>query len=110
MTDYLLVLTTCPDEACAQQLAHDLVKHRLAACVSRMAGITSVYPWQGQLHESKEIQLMIKTKASCYIQLEQAIIAIHPYQVPEIIALPIAQGLAQYLQWIDDNTSPILLA
>ena len=100
----LVVFCTCPDQACADQLAATLVSERLAACVSVLPGLISHYRWQDQIHCDHEWLLLIKTQAACYSALETRIRALHPYQVPEIIALPIQSGLPAYLAWIADHT------
>ncbi len=103
-TDYLLVLNTCPDEETAQQLAQYLVEQRLAACVNLLPKTTSVYAWQAEIHTEQEVLLLIKTHADRYAALEQALEAQHPYDVPEIIAVAIQQGLDTYLDWINQTT------
>ncbi|HRE17287.1 MAG TPA: divalent-cation tolerance protein CutA [Rhodocyclaceae bacterium] len=100
----LLVLTNCPDRATAQQIAQVLVERRLAACVNILAGCRSIYRWQGQIESAEEIPLLIKTTSHCYPALEETIQSLHPYTVPEIIALPIEGGLAAYLGWLADET------
>jgi len=100
MTQALLVLTNLPDAASAEALAHELVRQRLAACVNILPAVKSVYRWQGALEQAEETPLLIKTGAARYEALQAAIRAAHPYEVPEIIALPIAAGLPAYLDWI----------
>lgn len=109
-TNALLVLTTCPDEACARELAHYLINHQLAACVGRLPGMISTFSWEGSIQEEPEVQLLIKTTRSRQADLEQAILARHPYEVPEILALPIDGGLPRYLQWLEACVTPTLLA
>lgn len=103
----LLILTNLPDEASARTLASRLVDDRLAACVSIMAPCTSVYRWQGAVEEAREIPLLIKSTAECYPALETAIRANHPYELPEIVAVTIARGLPDYLNWVVAETLPI---
>ncbi len=103
-TDYLLVLNTCPDQNSAEQLAVYLVEQQLAACVTLLPKATSIYRWKDAVQTATEIVLLIKTRIQCYAALEAALVAHHPYQVPELIAFPIAQGLAAYLHWISINT------
>ena len=100
----LLVITNCPDEECANAIALALVEEKLAACVNLLPRIQSVYRWQGAVESASEIPLLIKSTASRYPALEAAIRARHPYDVPEIIALPITRGLPEYLNWIDVET------
>jgi periplasmic divalent cation tolerance protein len=100
----LLILTNLPDEASAHRLAARLVDDRLAACVSIMAPCTSVYRWQGAVEEAREIPLLIKSTAERYPALETAIRANHPYELPEIVAVPVAHGLPEYLDWVATET------
>jgi len=105
MTQALLVLTNLPDAASAEALAHELVRQRLAACVNILPAVKSVYRWQGALEQAGETMLLIKTGAARYEALQAAIRAAHPYEVPEIIALPIAAGLPAYLDWIAQQSA-----
>lgn len=100
----LLVLCTCPDEDSARQLAGSLVQEKLAACVNIVNPISSIFAWQGRIDTEQESLLLIKTTETAYSELEQAIKQQHPYDVPEIIAIPIQQGSADYLNWIRENT------
>lgn len=102
--DPLIVLTTLPDAPSAQQLATLLVDSGLAACVNILAPAQSVYRWQGKLETSQEVPLLIKTRAACYAAVEAAIKNHHPYQLPEIIAIPVTHGLPDYLAWIATQT------
>lgn len=99
----LVVYCTCPDPA-AERIAETVVDERLAACVNLVPGLTSVYRWQGQIQRDAEVLLIIKTRSTVYPLLEARIRELHPYEVPEIIALPIQAGSAAYLNWIADNT------
>lgn len=100
----LLVLTNLPDDASATALATALVAERLAACVNLLAPCRSVYRWQGKVENATEIPLLIKTTAGRYAELEAAIRARHPYELPEIIAVPVAHGLPEYLDWLVTET------
>jgi periplasmic divalent cation tolerance protein len=102
----LLVLTNLPDADSAQALATTLVSERLAACVNVLAPCRSVYRWQGAIESAQEVPLLIKTTAARYADLEAAIRAAHPYELPEIIAVPIAHGLPGYLDWVTAETLP----
>lgn len=102
----LLVLTQLPDAAAARTLAGVLVEARLAACVNILAPCRSVYRWQGKIEEAEEIPLLIKTTAERYAALEAAIRRHHPYELPEIIAVPLERGLPGYLDWVAAETSP----
>ncbi|HRQ04676.1 MAG TPA: divalent-cation tolerance protein CutA [Nitrosomonas halophila] len=101
----ILVLTNFPDHAGAKALAEKLLNDRLAACVNIMPAYTSFYRWQGQIETADEIPLMIKTAARHYDAVEQAIKSLHPYELPEILAVPIGNGLPSYLQWVIDETN-----
>lgn len=101
--DYLLVVTTCPDEATAEAVANHLVEHRLAACVNVIPGMRSFYEWKGEVCRDQEFVLLIKSRKDVYPRLEKAIVDRHPYELPEVIALPIEAGLTNYLGWIDEQ-------
>ncbi len=103
--DTLLVLTNCPDEASANTIALAVVEARLAACVNILPRVQSIYHWQGAVESATEIPLFIKSTASNYLALQQLIVELHPNQIPEIIALPIKQGLPAYLNWVAAETS-----
>lgn len=105
MTDVLLVLTTLPDAATAQDIARSLVEAGHAACVSIGAPVRSIYTWQGTIEDAAEVPLAIKTTVAAYGALESALRALHPYDLPEIIALPVDRGLPAYLQWVGDMTT-----
>jgi periplasmic divalent cation tolerance protein len=106
----LLVLTTLPDSTSARTLAASLVEQRLAACVNILAPCSSVYRWQGKIEQAEEVPLLIKTTRDRYAALEAAIRAQHPYQLPELIAVRIEQGLAEYLAWIEAETKTMDLS
>ena len=96
----LLVLTNLPDRAAAERIADLLVGQRLAACANVLAPCRSVYRWKGAVQREEEHPVLIKTTVERYAALEQALRAAHPYEVPEIIALPIERGLPAYLDWV----------
>ncbi|MGB6976346.1 MAG: divalent-cation tolerance protein CutA [Gammaproteobacteria bacterium] len=102
-SDYLVVLCTCPNKETATQLAQQIVSTRLAACVNILGNIHSVYYWQGAVESAQEHLMVIKTQSLYYKALEQTLLAQHPYETPEIIALPVAQGSAHYLAWITQS-------
>jgi periplasmic divalent cation tolerance protein len=102
----LLVLTNLPDRASAEQLADALIEARAAACVNILAPCRSVYRWQGAVQHDEEYPVLIKTTRQAYAALEAAIRARHPYELPEIIAVPIEHGLPAYLAWLAAETSP----
>lgn len=99
----LVVLTTTESPQQAEQLAQVLVEARLAACVQILPPMTSVYRWQGKVEAATETLLLIKTTRALYPALETAIKANHSYQTPELIALPVEQGSADYLNWLLDS-------
>ncbi len=98
--DVLLVLTTLPDRDAAMHLADALIEEKVAACVNVLGACTSVYRWQGKVEHADEVPLLIKTTAARYAALEAVIRRLHPYELPEIIAVPLARGLPGYLQWV----------
>lgn len=98
--EYRLVLSTCSDLNTANSLAKTLVAENLAACVNRINNIQSTYRWQGKVESNREYLLIIKIKAANYDMVEKRIVELHPYELPEIIAVPITAGLPAYLNWI----------
>jgi periplasmic divalent cation tolerance protein len=100
----LLIFTNLPDEASAQTLAEALVGERLAACINILAPCRSTYRWHGAIESALEVPLLIKTTAVRYAALEAAIRRHHPYELPEIIAVPVAHGLPEYLTWVATET------
>jgi len=102
----LLVLTNLPDRAAAEKLAETLIEQKLAACVNILAPCRSVYRWKEAVQHDEEHPLLVKTTAARYAALEAAIRAGHPYELPEIIAVPVERGLPAYLQWVDTETRP----
>lgn len=101
MTDKVIVaLSACPDEASAQRIAAALVSERLATCVNRVTGMTSTYFWDGRLQDGPEILLIIKTTAARLAELTARLKVLHPYELPELVALEVAGGNEQYLQWV----------
>ncbi len=101
----LLVYSSLPDEPAARQLARFLIDSRLAACVNVLAPCTSVYRWEGNLEQVTEVPLLIKTTTRRYAELESAMRERHPYELPEIIAVPVAHGLPGYLAWVAGETA-----
>jgi periplasmic divalent cation tolerance protein len=100
----LVVYCTCPDQATAEHIAETVVDERLAACVNLVPGLISIYRWQGQIQRDAEWLLIIKTYSTVYSLLEARLCELHPYKIPEIIALPIQAGSADYLDWMVDST------
>ena len=99
-TSLLVVFVTTPNLQFAQQLAHTLVEERYAACCNILPNVRSVYRWEGTVEQGEEVLLLIKTTHERYPQLQQRVQELHPYHVPEIIALPVAAGLGGYLEWV----------
>jgi len=105
-TEARVVFCTAPTGDIAAQIARELVQRRLAACVNVIPGISSVYRWKGSITTDTEQLLVIKTSGSLMDSLQQAIQELHPYELPEIIAVPIVGGLPAYLSWINECTKP----
>lgn len=96
----ILALTTCPDEASAQAVATTLVQERLAACVNRVSGLRSTYIWDARLQDEAEILLIIKTTAARLDELQVRLKSLHPYELPELLAIAVAGGNERYLDWV----------
>jgi periplasmic divalent cation tolerance protein len=103
-SDVLLVLTNCPDEATAARIRRELVNARLAACVNQLGPVQSTYRWRGAVEEATEVTLLIKTTRERYGALEAQLRQLHPYTGPEIIAIPVHLGCADYLAWVRSQT------
>lgn len=104
-----VVLSTCPDLPTAQHIATELVSRRVAACVNLVPGVTSVYRWQGEIQTDSEVLMVMKTDSAHYPALEQAVRELHPYELPEIVAVTLDDGSAKYLRWITttlEETTP----
>ena len=99
----IVALSSCPDEATARRLAEALVSERLATCVNRVSGVASTYFWDGRLQDDAEILLIIKTTAARLAELEARLQALHPYELPELVVLPVLGGNERYLQWVRDG-------
>jgi periplasmic divalent cation tolerance protein len=106
----LIVLTNCPDTEVADRLARTLVEQRLAACVNRLPAVNSVYRWQGAVERAIEVPLLIKSTRERLPEIQEVVRALHPYEVPEIVAIPVVAGLPAYLRWVVDETQPPLMA
>ena len=104
MTDKIIMLTTWPDSAGAKALAEALVTQRLAACVNVLPEMASIYAWQGRLEQGSEHQLIIKTRRRLHDEVAALIVERHPYELPEILCIPVVAGLPGYLDWIDEAT------
>ena len=104
--DARLAFCTCPDADTASRIARALVDERLAACVNAIAGVVSTYRWNGEVHVDDEVLLLIKTTADRIDAMQARLIALHPYAVPEVLAIEPAAGSAPYLAWIERETRP----
>ncbi len=100
MAQVIVTFCTCPDKATAEKIAQLLVEAKLAACVNILPSITSIYSWKGQIESAEEHLLMIKSPQASYNAIETAIRDHHPYELPEIIAVTVGQGLPEYINWI----------
>ncbi|MFC7301988.1 divalent-cation tolerance protein CutA [Cognatiluteimonas weifangensis] len=101
----LVCFCTCPDPASAQRLAEALVDERLAACVNQVPGLRSVYRWRGALERADEVLLLIKTTRERLPGLQARVLALHPHELPELVAVEVAGGLAAYLDWVAEGTA-----
>jgi len=99
-TSLALVLTTAPDMVVAESLASRIVEERLAACVNLVPGVTSIFRWQDSIERDSEVLLLVKTTAEAVAALRDRIVALHPYDVPEVVALSASGGHAPYLEWV----------
>ena len=102
----LLVLTTLPDRDAAGSMVRELVDRRLIACGTILDGVTSVYRWEGGVEQARETQVLLKTSRERWGSLRDAVIGLHPYDVPELLALPVTAGLPAYLAWVGSETMP----
>lgn len=105
MIKYAVVYVTVPGEKVALDISKTLVENKLAACVNIVPQIRSIYSWKGEICDDSEMLLIIKTKPSAFEALKSTVLKIHPYDVPEIILLPIENGHKEYLQWFDENVT-----
>jgi periplasmic divalent cation tolerance protein len=106
MTDAIIVLVTAPTADKAAELARTLVEEELAACGNVVPGLRSIYRWEGKVHDEPEALLLLKTRATLFEPLRERVVALHPYQCPEVLRLDVAEGHAPYLKWIADNVRP----
>lgn len=104
---FIMILITAPSQEVGMQIANVLIEGKLAACVNTLAPIKSLFRWEGKVSTDEEVLLLVKSRASLFEdRLVPAVLEVHPYDVPEIIALPILMGSQDYLDWIIDETSP----
>jgi periplasmic divalent cation tolerance protein len=99
----LVVLSTCPTPEVAQAIAHALVSEGLAACVNQVTGVRSTYIWKGAVQTDAEVLLAIKTTETGFAALEKRLLSLHPYELPEVVAIPVCAGSEKYLQWVRDT-------
>jgi len=104
MPDTLLVFANAPNQACAERIAQALIAQHVAACVNILPSCQSYYHWRGKVEHANEIPMLIKTSKVAWPKLEQTFCALHPYELPELIAVPISLGLPNYLNWIIQET------
>jgi periplasmic divalent cation tolerance protein len=104
MTDIVLMLTTWPDQQLARQAAAQWLEQNLVACVNILPEMTSLYRWEGELKTGTEHQMIIKTSANRVEEVKKSIVALHPYECPEILQLPVTGGYSEYLNWIKGTT------
>ncbi|MFI4922104.1 MAG: divalent-cation tolerance protein CutA [Burkholderiales bacterium] len=109
-SEAILVVTNLPDREAALKLAHKLVEARLAACVNVMAECTSVYRWKGKIETVQEVPVFIKTLKMHFPRVEQMVRQYHPYELPELIAVPISDGLKAYLDWLAIETQSLTIS
>jgi len=100
--DYIIIFITAPDEKVGSEIARTLVEEKLAGCVNIIKDIRSIYFWQDKVEDEPEVLLVIKTKKSLFEKLKDRVKTLHPYSVPEVIAIPIIEGSEDYLRWLDE--------
>lgn len=105
MSEILLVITNLPDVDSAEKIAIKIIESNTAACVNQLSPCTSTYRWDGRIERASEVTLLIKTTQAAYPCLEALIRAHHPYELPEIIAVPVSAGLPEYLDWVSQETN-----
>jgi periplasmic divalent cation tolerance protein len=103
MEEAVVILTTWPNADAARTAARTLIDERLAACANILPGIESIYRWQGAIEASAEVLMILKSTIGQYLTLEKRLKALHPYEVPEILSLPVRDGFLPYLQWVQEN-------
>ncbi len=101
--DYVMVFCSCPDLQTGTRIAQALVAERLAASVNILPQVHSVYRWRGEIAQAAEVMLLIKSRAGLFGAISQTILAHHPYELPEIVEVPVGAGLPEYLQWLDET-------
>ena len=102
-TPYVMIFCTVPDESRAKKISQSLLEEKLAVCCTIIPDLNSIYHWENKIQNDKELLLIIKSRQELFPELEQRIKGLHPYSVPEIIAIPIVNGNPDYLKWMDEN-------
>ncbi len=105
MSQYVVVFMTAPDEEVAARIGRQVIEEGLCACCNILGPIRSIYRWKGRVHDEKEVLCVLKTRTALFEGLKKRVKELHPYQVPEVVALPIEDGLSEYLGWIDEVTA-----
>jgi periplasmic divalent cation tolerance protein len=103
VTDFQIILCTCADRDQAEKIARQLIERQLAACVNILPGVHSIYRWQGNVESAEEVLLLIKTRAALSLEVQSTIAALHSYEIPEFLLLPISGGSEPYLAWLSAN-------
>lgn len=104
MTDAMLVLTTLPSAEAAAELAKAVVEEKLAACANLLPAIRSIYRWQGRVQDESEVLVLFKTRQEHFDRLKSRLLELHPYEIPEVLAIPVEQGYQAYLDWLAQET------
>lgn len=104
MTPSILVMVTCPSVAEAERIGAALVREKLAACVSLVPGLVSIFSWKGKKHRARESLMLVKTRRAKFEELRRRVRALHSYDVPEIVAVPLSAGDPDYLRWVEKET------
>jgi periplasmic divalent cation tolerance protein len=102
---YVVVLCTCPDDTVGAQVAEAVVAEGLASCVNRLPGVVSTFRWEGEIQEAREVLLVIKTAQERLETLAERIQSLHPYELPEVVAVPVTGGLQKYLAWLGESVA-----
>ncbi len=106
VSDVELALVTAPDAETGERIARALVEERLAACVNLVPGLRSIYRWEGKVESEAEVLLVVKTRADRASALEERVLALHPYDVPELLRIPVGGGSEAYLRWLRTESAP----
>lgn len=106
MSDFAVILTTVPSEEVGLRVARTLVEERLCACANLVPGVRSIYTWQGKVEDDREILVVLKTRRDLFEKVDARIRALHPYEVPEVVMLPVEAGSERYLAWVGEVTGP----